>query len=223
MNNKDNRSVIDRLNDIENSFGKKSTISEKIGEPFDKYLKTAKVFLYESDIRAFNASKKKKKNLILILLICVIIITIIGVFDSIKNKNFSCDIIISYCALILIPIIHLLILSKQKHKTIANSKWLNEKYEFYIHENKLKYEIKKGELLILFDILTYMLLVIVFVYSVKNLGTFFGVMNIVAVMPIASLNTLCICSNPNYSYFVFEKSDSYVITNLKDLWEKHKK
>lgn len=223
MNNKDNRSVIDMLSDIEGSLIKKKTISDQIGEPFDEYLKTSKVFLYESDIRKFNTDKKKGKNFALLLLLVSIVITLIGVMFSVKNKNLTLDIVICYCALILIPIIHLLIISKQKNKMIANSKWINRKYEFYIHENQLKYEIKKGELLILFDILTYMLLVIVFVYSVKNLGTFFGVMNIVAVMPIASLNTLCICSNPNYSYFVFEKSDSYVITNLRDLWEKHKK
>lgn len=67
----ENKSVIEHLEDIEESLKtkeyKSQTISDMIGEPFDSYMDSSTIYFFEQDERKFNKHKKKQCNSLITL------------------------------------------------------------------------------------------------------------------------------------------------------------
>lgn len=221
MNNKDHRSVISRLDDIENLIRNEETISDKIGESFEDYLHNSKIYLFESDDRKFKNFINKNKNLNLTLLVICILITLIDIILEFKCKTNIIKVLICDSFIIMIPVLNFIIISKQKSKMVSNSKWLANKFDFYIHENKLNLEIKKGEMYVFSSVLEIVLILLFLLYSLLNISEIFGFVNTICFGIIIAIYPLWIVRGYRYKYYIFEKSNSYVKTDLNEVWEKH--
>ncbi len=239
----DNRSVIQRLDDIEaaiknnnaqnntQSAERDDSINSKIGESFEEYFKESEVYYYEPDERKFQNHRKKQVKRYIIISLLYLIPIIAHILVSVVCKTSFVLLYIADVAFIATPLFMLIYESKQKSKKIANSKWNFYNHIFYIYDNNLGDENKEGMISLIFSI--YKLLSFVF-FICAVLPYLFGKLShdskeflaiIHFIIAYVFLNLQIIIKNRKYYYheYIFEKEDSYIITNGGWSWEKHNK
>lgn len=134
---KDDRTVIERLDDIENKipsfeYQEPKSISEIIGRPFADYLNDATVYGYEDDVRKFKRTIKKQKTTPIVWLSILIPILIFDVALLILNKRLEWLLVVTTVLSLICPILALITLSKQKNKQPMRSFWNLKNTELYL-------------------------------------------------------------------------------------------
>ncbi len=219
---KDDRSLMERMDSIEQKLNEgNQTISQQIGEDFASYLESSKTYFYQPDKRKY--SKERKTNLLIaIMALCVLLATCIAhiILSLLCGKILSVDLISDFICLAT-AVFCLIYFMKQKEKRISKSWWNRINVEFYNQENRLENDITKGFIPILLRILIYIdLLIMVFssVIQMTNLQdadytkSIFLVEILSCILAAVSFVLLLIRMNVwNYSAFIFDKEDSYVI------------
>ena len=225
-----NKSVFERLDKLEeiivnDNSNKQVSVSELIGEPFDKYMETSQVYYYEPDERAFRNYKKKYIKRYSIFISIFSILLILHTLISIFTKTFLIGLFIADLLLISLPVFYLINIIKLPNKRIANSKWNFINHRFYICDNQLKVEKNKGT--INYIILAYQILTSLYY--------------ILSIIPYLQISSLLICHLLSlvilslyfvmkgnyewiYSKYIFDNKTSYVITDkFFHKWEKIEK
>ena len=134
---KDDRTVIERLDDIENKIPtfehhEPRLISEVIGKPFADYLSDATVYGIEDDLRKFNKTIRKQKTIPIVWISILIPILVFDIISLVVNKQLEWLLVIA-TLLTLIPYVFVLItLSKQKNKQPMRSFWNVKNTELYL-------------------------------------------------------------------------------------------
>ncbi len=231
---KDTRSVIDRLDDIEETVKKDEepkSISDMIGEDFGEYLKTSTLYYYEPDERKFNNHIKKQKSRLIIYILFISIALIVDLICSFWANRLWIYFYLSDFLLILTPIFYLIYTLKQKNKQIAYSKWNLKNHEFYTYENKIGEESSKGRIhyfLLSYKIITFVLFVASFFTMFIN-GKFTDEVTIVfAIRTVCGSFILGVYlplsySEYYYSYYIFDNKNSYVVKDAHWNFTKYNK
>lgn len=134
---KDDRTVFERLDDIENKIptfeqSEPRPISEIIGRPFSDYLNDATVYGIEDDLRKFNKKIIKQKTMTIVWMSILILVLAFDIISWVVNKQLEWLLAIA-TLLTLIPYVFVLItLSKQKNKQPMRSFWNVKNTELYI-------------------------------------------------------------------------------------------
>ena len=228
------RSVFDRLDSIEKTLNDKAdkkdfTISDMIGEPFDKYMDSSKVYYYEPDERKFQNHRKTqiKKHSIFVAIYSLILLLHIIV-------SFVYNVVLPYLyigdlVLIAFPVFNLLYSIKQTSKKPAESKWNIRNHRFYIYDKKLGEEDSNGllsKLLLAYKIISYLLFIVSVFPYLFNSPAEESLLILIISHYVFVLLIMVIHFRSNhyylYRYYIFDKADSYVITNGWD-WKKIQK
>ena len=137
----DDRSVIERLDDIENKMPswfkprkRSEDIEETLGIPISDFIKTSTVYYVENDERKFRKSIKKCFiiPIVSISILVMILITLIVLFCFSREMEWL--LLIACLFSCVVPVTLIVALSKQRNKKNANSFWNMTKTEFYITE-----------------------------------------------------------------------------------------
>ena len=229
---KENKSVIDHLNSIEDTLEKADKpkgVSQCIGEDFFDYFRSSTPCLYESDERKFERVKKKKsKGAIITLLLCLIpLIAHIVLSCYLKQPlwlNFIGDLLCFG-----FPILALAYYAKMPRKRLADSKYALKKIRFYTVENRFFNEEVKGPIATMSSLLFYLSLAIYIGCAIAQYFLARNDENMFLVLCV-ELGSFFFTSLPSYAlkvgfsdyYYpalVFEKEDSYVICEYGE-WKK---
>lgn len=147
---KDDRSVIERLDDIEKKIAvskqqKPKPISKTIGRPFADYLNDATVYGIEDDLRKFKKTIKTKKTTPAVTFSILILILVFDIVSLFVNKQLEWLMVIATFLSILPVILSLIVLSKQKNKQPMRSFWNVTNTEFYLTNDGGSNKIVKEE------------------------------------------------------------------------------
>lgn len=134
---KDDRSVIERLDDIENKIPtfeqqKPRPISEVIGKPFADYLNDATIYGIEDDLRKFNKTIKKQKKMSIVWLSILILVLTFDIVSLLVNKQLEWLLIVATLLMMIPFLLALITLSKQKNKQQTHSFWNIKNTDFYL-------------------------------------------------------------------------------------------
>ena len=230
---KNDRSVIERLDDIENriptinpifTYGEPKSISEVIGKPFADYLNEATIYGVEDDSRKFNKTIKEKKTKSIVGLSIITSILIFCIVSLFFDNQIKWPFVVTTFLTLIPSILELIILSKQKNKQPMRSFWNMIKIELYItndgNHKTLAKEERKG-------ILFYIMLISKIVVSLVNFGVVFWnyfasiqsttsvvfllVCVIIGVTPVWINLYSIFAINPYHFYkYIIETEDSYL-------------
>lgn len=223
------RSVVQRLEDIENNQQQKN-INEQIGEPFDKYLEKSTVYYYEPDERRFNRHKKKTivKNFILLFIGVLVLISdfvLAGFEIDLGWYHYCFDIVFTLC--MVIPLVCVL---KSKNKQLEKSVFNIKNHSFYLVDKMLCDEYSNGLIWIIYTVVRILVTIAmgvvgfyVFItqldYAGFNAGLIFGKAIVYSMIMFIAF------SSDEYWFqsYIFDTDDSYVIMHSWRHWEKIKK
>lgn len=221
----ENKTVFERLDEIEQKVDKAHSISEQIGEDWETYFERSTVYYYEPDIRKFSREKKKliTKYSIFVALCLLLLIAEIAISVWVSNISvwsIGCDV-----ALLLSAIIPLIRAFTLKNKCLAKSKWNMNNHEFYIMGNKLEEEDSHGllwNLLLIYSILVAVGIFVVMIVDciLFDVSLYFSLARIILVPLVITFGL--IPSSYHFNSYMFETEDSYVINQYAS-WEKHNK
>lgn len=229
------RSVFDRLDSIEEALNdkteiKKPTISDLIGEPFDEYMNSSKVYYYEPDERKFQNHRKKQIKKYSIFVGIYSLIILFHIIVSCVYKVVIPYLYIGDLVLIALQIFNLIYSTKQTSKKPADSKWNIKNHRFYIYDKKLGEENSNSvlsKLLVIYRIISYLLFIVsvlpyIFNPPIDGLQLVLGLPHYAFVLLVMGIHF----SRTDYywyHYFIFDNIDSYVITDGSWDWKKIQK
>ncbi len=229
------RSVFDRLDSIEETLSIKTethnpTISDLIGEPFDEYMSSSKVYYYEPDERKFQNYRKKQIKKYSIFVAIYSLIILLHIILSCVYKVVLSYLYVADVVLIALPVFDLMYSIRLKSKTLAYSKWNIRNHRFYIYDKKLGEEDSNGvlsRLLLVYKIFSYLVFIVsvlpyVFNSPIDGIQAVLGWSHYVFVLLIMGIHF----SSNNYywyHYYIFDNTVSYVITNGSWDWKKIQK
>lgn len=222
--NKNGRNVIDRLQSIEDSLNhSEKSISEQIEEDFVEYFNESTVYYYEDDVRKFDYFIKKQKTLLLKNLILCLIWLVFNIISSIYIKKIIPLIFVIQILFFLELIFCYIFLRKQKPKKLSFSNFNIKNITFYIFNNSLNFEHSQGtihKVFIIFKSFVVIFSLISFVFtSIKHHNYLLFFFNIIF---SNFLSKLFINKEYTYQKFIFENSNSYIVTDLNS-WKKYTK
>ena len=225
----DDRTVIERLDDIENKLPsfehhEQRPISEVIGRPFADYLNDATIFGYEDDIRKFKKKKKKQKQMLIVWFIILIPILIIDIISLVINKNLEWLLVVSTAVSLICPVLAFITLSKQKNKQPMHSFWNVKNIDFYLANDGNHKKLVKEEN---YGAIFYVILIIKIISIVFSFGATFWYF-VAAMLTLSNNVFYWLCSMMGYLTFliniissrigkpyifinfIFDTEDSYV-------------
>ena len=176
---KKDRTVIERLEDIENKIStseKPRSFSKTTGVSVEEYLKIAKVYAYVTDKRSL---KKEIRDSAAKVVVSIVLLSLFFVFSIVSlfiNGGLEWLLIISACLSLIALIVRLLMILKQKSKQPIESFWSMEKPEFYVTSRDNFFKVNKEErhslsfyIVLITKILAFVGIIAVFTYF------FFGI------------------------------------------------
>lgn len=237
MAENENRSVVERLDDIEKKVTWNTnppTISEQIGEDFGEYLKSSTLFYYEPDERKFVGWKKRKIISLAIYFFFEIVILALSVFfwlDGIADGaiwGFLASLI-----LLIVLVLALVMTIRSKPIMKAQSPLNFQNHYFYLAEELrlVKEEEKTGLAVWIAKILSYasaILFIVSLIVGIMDIhGDTWLVLLFAMGMTGGMMLAILVSSLPFRSYhypshYIFEKEDSRVI-RYHHQWRKEKK
>lgn len=236
---KDDRTVIERLDDIENkipTFEQREPrpISEVIGRPFADYLNDATVYGIEDDLRKFNKAIKKQKTMPTVWISILVPILVFDIVSLIINKQLEWLLVIATLLTLIPYVIALIALSKQKNKQPMHSFWNVKNTELYLtnegdHKKMVKEE-SNGALFYILLISKIIALVAsfggVFWYFIASMqttanGALYWIGSILGYVTVLT-NAISVRVGKPYYFFnyIIEVEDSYVTYPNLDYFKK---
>lgn len=236
---KDDRTVIERLDDIENKIPtferhEPRPISEVIGKPFADYLNDATVYGIEDDLRKFNKTIRKQKTMPIVWMSILIPILAFDIISLVINKRLEWLLVIA-TLLTLIPYVFVLItLSKQKNKQPMRSFWNVKNTELYLANDgdykKIVKEESNGAIFYILLISKIIALVAsfggVFWYFIASMqtttnGVLYWIGSILGYVTVLT-NAISVRVGKPYYFFnyIIEVEDSYVTYPNLDFFKK---
>lgn len=237
---KDDRTVIERLDDIENKIPtiehrKPRPISEVIGRPFVDYLNEATVYGFEDDLRKFNKTIRKKKTKLVVWISILIAILVFDIVSFAANKQLEWLLVIATLLTLIPYVFTLIVLSKQKNKQPMRSFWNVKNTELYLSNDGNHKKIVKEESN---GAVFYILLISKLIAMVASLGGVFwyfidatlstangalywidSILGYVIIL--ANLISIYRVENPYYFFnYIIEVEDSYVTYPNLDYFKK---
>ena len=236
---KDDRTVIERLDDIENKIPtfehqEPRPISEVIGRPFADYLNDATVYGYEDDVRKFKRTIKKQRTMPIVWLSILIPVLVFDVVSLIINKQLEWLLVIATTLTLICPVLALITLSKQKNKQPMHSFWNVKNTELYLanegNHKKIVKEESNGAIFIIMLVFKIVSIIAsfggVFWYFFASMQTtansaLYWVGSILGYITVLS-NAISIRIGKPYYYFnyIIETEDSYVTYPNLDYFKK---
>lgn len=224
MNN-NGRSVTDRLQSIEDSLNnRKKSISEQIEEDFVKYLNNSTIYYYENDERKFNNFIKKRKFTILIYLILIFMLLVINIIHSIRTDEVIIFLYINISLYLFEVIYYYIFLKRQTHKKLSFSAFNIHNTIFYTLNNSLKIERSVGiinKILMIFKVIVIIFSILCSLFVIVKFNNSF-LLALINIMFIPIYSKMFKNEEYTYDYYIFEKNDSYIVTDLI-LWKKYTK
>lgn len=224
MNN-NGRSVIDRLQSIEDSLNhSEKSISEQIDEDFVEYLNNSTIYYYENDERKFNNFIKKRKFTILKYLILIFMLLVINIIYSICTNEVIIFLYINISLYLFEVIYYYIFLKRQTHKKLSFSAFNIRNTIFYDLNNSLKIEKSVGiiyKILIIFKVIVIIFSLLCSLFVIVKFNNSFA-LALINLMFIPIYSRMFKNEEYTYNYYIFEKNDSYIVTDLI-LWKKYTK
>ena len=236
---KDDRTIIERLDDIENKiptfkYEDQKPISEVIGRPFEDYLNEATIYEYEEDIRKFKRAIKKQRTMPVILLLILFFILIFNIVSLVINKQLEWLLVVSNSLALISPILTIIALSKQKNKQPVYSFWNVKNTEFYLTKDgdhkKIVSEENNGAVFYVLLITKIISIVVCFGgvlwYFIASLQTttntvLFWVGSILGYLTaLSNVITIKIKKPYNFHNYIIETEDSYMTYPGLDYFKK---
>lgn len=236
---KDDRTVIERLDDIENKIPtfehhEPRPISEVIGRPFSDYLNNATVYGIENDLRKFNKKIRKQKTTTIVWMSILILILAFDIISWVVNKQLEWLLAIATLLTLIHYVFVLITLSKQKNKQPMRSFWNVKNIELYLvcdgeHEKIVKEE-SKGAFFYILLISKIIALVVgfggVFWYFIASMqttanGALHWIGFVLGYVAVLTNLTSVIVGKPYYFFnYIIEGKDSYVTYPNLDYFKK---
>ena len=235
----DDRTVIERLDDIENKipsfeYQKPKPISEIIGKPFADYLNEATVYGYEDDERKFKKIIKKERTMPIVWLSLFILFLVFDIFSLIVNKQLEWLLVVATTLSLVSPLLTLVVLLKQKNKQPMRSFWNVKNTELYLANDgdhkKIVREENNGAIFYIMLIIKIVSILVgvvaVFLYFIVSMsstanGALFWAGSIFGYITVL-LNIVSSRISRPYYYFnlLIETDDSYVTYPYLDYFKK---
>ena len=226
-----NRNVFQKLDDIKKAIEeindkdsqRKVTISEMVGVPFEEYMNTSTLYFYEPDERKFQKQRKKEIKASVILLSIYLIFVIFHIILMILRNDIDLLLCLVDGLLLILPVLKLIYGITQKSKKTAKSKWNRINFEFYSCEGKLAHNIETGIIQKVFTICRIIAILSIPILSIwliiNSKQRFLEVLSLFALLPLSSRLNLMFY---NYPMYIFDKKESYIITDLEE-WKRIEK
>lgn len=145
---KEDRTVIERLEDIENkipSSEKPRSFSGTTGVSVEEYLKLAEAYAYVEDERSLKKEKRDNATKVIVSIFLIFLFFVFSIVSFFINKDMEWMLIISASLSLFGLVIHLLAILKQKSKQLVRSFWSMERPEFYVTRKEGYFKVNKEE------------------------------------------------------------------------------